>query len=175
MGTMKFERESSVYLGVFDCLAKFLNEKFAASGVEPKVVVPANINQSKLEVNTIALFTSPYNSFQETFRMFLTLTISLPPVRECQLLRASNCLEDIVGSHQRPPLPLFENHGGDDMPGGSALKRSPLGLNSRDLNQSGCSGDSIVEGERATTGLNSRALKKTMLLFFLMIFLGFML
>lgn len=37
-------RESSVYLSVFDCLAKFLNEKFAASGVEPKVVVPANIN-----------------------------------------------------------------------------------------------------------------------------------
>ena len=52
------------------------------------------------------------------------------------------------------------------MPGGSALKRSPLGLNSRDLNQSGRSGDSIVEGERATTGLNRRALKKTMLLFF---------
>ncbi|RID75493.1 hypothetical protein BRARA_B02536 [Brassica rapa] len=83
-------------------------------------------------------------------------------------LPLSHCLEDIVGSiltfelklspfnfstnhqsftisrffksHQRPPLPLFENHGGDDMPGGSSstLKRSPLGLNSCDLNQNGC-------------------------------------
>lgn len=51
MGTMKFEsirldlfRESNVYLSVFDGLAKFLNEKFAAPGVEPKVVVPTNIN-----------------------------------------------------------------------------------------------------------------------------------
>ncbi|KAG2256241.1 hypothetical protein Bca4012_093319 [Brassica carinata] len=57
--------------------------------------------------------------------MFLTLTISFPP-----------------GGDEHP---------GDGMPGGDALKRSPLGLNSRDLKQSGCSGDSNVEGERATT------------------------
>ncbi|KAL0741191.1 hypothetical protein Bca4012_082704 [Brassica carinata] len=37
-------RESRVCLSVIDGLAKFLNEKFAASGVEPKVVVPTNIN-----------------------------------------------------------------------------------------------------------------------------------
>ncbi|KAF3493531.1 hypothetical protein DY000_02054135 [Brassica cretica] len=76
-------RESNVYLSVFDGLAKFLEEKFAAPGVEPK-----------------------------------------------------------VGRDEHP---------GDGMPGGDALKRSPLGLNSRDLKQSGCSGDSNVEGERATT------------------------
>ncbi|KAF3575363.1 hypothetical protein F2Q69_00060184 [Brassica cretica] len=61
-----------------------------------------------------------------------------------------------------------DEHPGDGMPGGDALKRSPLGLNSRDLKQSGCSGDSNVEGERATTGLNSRDLKKTILYVFTM-------
>lgn len=33
-----------MYLSVFNGLAKVLNEKFAASGVEQNVVVPTNIN-----------------------------------------------------------------------------------------------------------------------------------
>ncbi|KAL0715325.1 hypothetical protein Bca4012_064647 [Brassica carinata] len=37
-------RESRVCLSVFVGLAKFLSEKFAASGEKPKVVVPTNIN-----------------------------------------------------------------------------------------------------------------------------------
>lgn len=45
------------------------------------------------------------------------------------------------------------------MPGGGILKRSVL--DSRNLNQSGCSGDSNVEGERATTDLNSRNLSSS--------------
>ncbi|CAN7056575.1 unnamed protein product, partial [Brassica oleracea var. botrytis] len=117
--------ESNVYLSVFDGLAKFLNEKFAAPGVEPKVVVPTNINP-KLVGAVLAS------------HMWLSCT---------------------QGGDEHP---------GDGMPGGDALKRSPLGLNSRNLKQSGCSGDSNVEGERATTGLNSRDLKKTIRKLYLM-------
>ncbi|CDY59533.1 BnaCnng35140D [Brassica napus] len=118
--------ESNVYLSVFDGLAKFLNEKFAAPGVEPKVVVPTNINP-KLVGAVLAS------------HMWLSCTQQ--------------------GGDEHP---------GDGMPGCDALKRSPLGLNSRDLKQSGCSGDSNVEGERATTGLNSRDLKKTIRKLYLM-------
>ncbi|WZY85676.1 hypothetical protein YC2023_032060 [Brassica napus] len=139
-------RESSVYLSVFDCLAKFLNEKFAASGVEPKVVVPANINPKS------ALSEMPLSHcLEDIVGSILAFELKLSPFNFSTNYQ-SFTISRFFKSHQRPPLPLFENHGGDDMPGGSALKRSPIGLNSRDLNQSGCSGDSIVEGERATTG-----------------------
>ncbi|CAN6817756.1 unnamed protein product, partial [Brassica oleracea] len=130
------------------------------SGVEPKVVVPANINPKS------ALSELPLSHcLEDIVGSILTFELKLSPFNFSTKYQ-SFTISRFFKSHQRPPLPLLENHGGDDMPGGSALKRSPLGLNSRDLNQSGCSGDSIVEGERANTGLNSRALKKTILLFF---------
>ncbi|CAH8318762.1 unnamed protein product [Eruca vesicaria subsp. sativa] len=57
-----------------------------------------------------------------------------------------------------PPPPLFENHCGDEHPGDGALKKTPLSLNSHHLNQSGCNGDSTVEGERAAIDVSCETL-----------------
>ncbi|CAN7042171.1 unnamed protein product [Brassica rapa subsp. trilocularis] len=113
---------------------RILNEKFAACGVEPKVVVPTNINPKS------ALSELPLSHcLEDIVGSILTFELKLSPFN-FSTNHQSFTISRFFKSHQRPPLPLFENHGGDDMPGGSSstLKRSPLGLNSRDLNQSGC-------------------------------------
>ena len=44
------------------------------------------------------------------------------------------------------------------MLGGGTLKKTPLGLNSPHLNQSGCNGDSNVEGKRAARDVSCETL-----------------
>uniref|UniRef100_A0A0D2ZRR4 Uncharacterized protein n=1 Tax=Brassica oleracea var. oleracea TaxID=109376 RepID=A0A0D2ZRR4_BRAOL len=141
--------ESCVYLSVFDCLAKFLNEKFAAFWCGTK---GGSASKHKPKVSwRSALSELPLSHcLEDIVGSILTFELKLSPFNFSTKYQ-SFTISGFFKSHQRPPLPLLENHGGDDMPSGSALKRSPLGLNSRDLNQSGRSGDSIVEGERATT------------------------
>ncbi|KAG2314544.1 hypothetical protein Bca52824_017666 [Brassica carinata] len=48
--------QSRVCLSVFNGLAKFLSEKFAASGEKPKVVVPTNINPKLVGVSPSLAF-----------------------------------------------------------------------------------------------------------------------
>ncbi|CAN6824827.1 unnamed protein product [Brassica oleracea var. botrytis] len=107
-------RESSVYLSVFDCLAKFLNEKFAAfwcgtKGGSASKHKPKHLICGWL-AHRLALSELPLSHcLEDIVGSILTFELKLSPFNFSTNYQ-SFTISRFFKSHQRPPLPLLENH-----------------------------------------------------------------